>query len=839
MSGIGTARGQRAAGVACVAWRKLVGLGSDEGGAALVMTLAMCLLMYLSVAAVFTAATAIRERIHLQNAADAAAYSAAVVQADTLSRIATINRAMAWTYVQMTRRQMDYIVYKWLDCTYAHYKKDHETAERNHSCVGICKGALHISYVNTGEEGNHIHYEQDEQYIVKPNGSITIKYIPRYNKDSVQLNGTSATALPVLGSATGLGSLAHNSEVSIALTAGGASVLNSVTSSGDTVALTAVSGSGALVSASGVQSVFDNVRSLAAVSGGANVASYADTLTSFKDTLDSMKDVISEAAHSDKSYSSDMGYKNGIKRFLNVLKAQILCDRLNIAAMNVHIRRLALDMPGKIDNCVEDVIKANVPHHMLNQCRYFLQQNRNPLADEEKGSDTGWATLLGNLYKDGFGGYLCNLHNNPTDERRFLKFAGYEKSLVDTFKESAFVNEAVYSRVACGLDQWFVRGNGNKRTDNAVGLQRSYKHWSEHSEHMAYNPSLPSCLNDKNLHDSPESYALHSQWQWYARRWFCFYFPPTPFTGEFSIHVPIPLWETCDFHHEPGMEFVAGIESIVSWAKGIKDLGGYVGSAMGGVAHDEEGNVTEDPDLDISDEYKQEKVSATSGEGGSSPADKYEYGCLTTMDGFVINMIDGIPVPIPLFSSYARLYADDKHLYNRCYVGERAKPLVMRQNYFGRDGTIVVGLARKNENVWKRIFISAMEGGIEGLFKAFDPTVLWSWAFSAAKAGYRDIDSDDDKRDYRIDWQEDNQEWNLCQSDWDAVFVPVRQAETLATERIWTLGFGKVLKSWVSGKWHQVGNDAPEPEIAMEAPPGMAGSSDKLDWGALSDALYH
>ena len=834
MSGIGTSRDNRATGVAGVAWRRLVGLGSDEGGAALVMTLAMCLMMYLAVAAVFTAGTAIRERIHLQNAADAAAYSAAVVQADTLSRIATINRAMAWTYVQMTRRQMDYIVYKWLDCTYAHYKKDHETAERSHSCVGVCKGALHISYVNTGEEGNHIHYEQDEQYIVKPNGSIVIKYIPRYNKDSVQLNGTSATAIPLGGGATSLGTIAHNSEVSIALTAGGTSVLNGVMSSGDNVALTAASGSGALVSVSGVKTVVDGVSSLATVSGGANFASYADTLTSFTETLESMKDVISEAAHSDKSYSN----KSGVKRFMNVLKAQILCDRLNIAAMNIYIRRLALDMPGKIDECVEDVIKANVPHHMLDQCRYFLQQNKNPLADEEKGTDTGWATFLGKAYPDGFGGYLCNLHNNPTDERRFLKFAGYKGSLVDTYKESALVNKEFYSQVACGLEQWFVRGNGNKRTDGAVGIQRSYKHWSEQSDHMAYNPSLPSCLNDKNLHGSPQSYALHSQWQWYARNWICFYFPPTGFTGEFSIHVPIPLWKTCEFHGEPGLELIAGIESIVSWAKGIADLGDYVGSAMDGVERDDEGNITEDPDLDISDDYKTEKASATSGEGGSRAADKYEYGCLTTMDGFVINMIDGIPIPIPLFSSYARLYADDKHLYNKCYVGERAKPLVMRQNYFGRDGTIVVGLARKNENVWKRIFLSAMEGSIEGLFKAFDPTVLWSWAFSAAKAGYRDLDSDAEKRDYRIDWQDDNQEWNLCQSDWDAVFVPVRQAETLAMERIWAIGSRKVLNSWISGTWHKVGDDAPEPEITMEAPPEMAGSSENLDWGALSDALY-
>lgn len=109
--------------------RKLTGLGRDENGAALMVTLALFLFMYLSGAGVFAIGKVVKDRVHLQNACDAAAYSAAVVQADTLSRIATINRAMAWTYVSMTRRQMDYIVYKWLNKTLEKYvdSKDPKT----------------------------------------------------------------------------------------------------------------------------------------------------------------------------------------------------------------------------------------------------------------------------------------------------------------------------------------------------------------------------------------------------------------------------------------------------------------------------------------------------------------------------------------------------------------------------------------------------------------------------------------------------------------------------------------------------------------------------------------
>ena len=110
--------------------RKLTGLGRDENGAVLMVTLALFLFMYLSGAGVFAIGKVVKDRVHLQNACDAAAYSAAVVQADTLSRIATINRAMAWTYVSMTRRQMDYIIYRWLDKTLKMYRatpdpKDH------------------------------------------------------------------------------------------------------------------------------------------------------------------------------------------------------------------------------------------------------------------------------------------------------------------------------------------------------------------------------------------------------------------------------------------------------------------------------------------------------------------------------------------------------------------------------------------------------------------------------------------------------------------------------------------------------------------------------------------
>ncbi|MBQ7651590.1 MAG: hypothetical protein IJS15_11565, partial [Victivallales bacterium] len=108
----------------CIIRDKFIRLARGEDGVAFVTTLAVFMFVYLVCMGVYAIGTAVKTRIHLQNACDAAAYSAALVQADTLSRIATINRAMAWTYVQVSRRQMDWISYRWLKEVRQHWLDD-------------------------------------------------------------------------------------------------------------------------------------------------------------------------------------------------------------------------------------------------------------------------------------------------------------------------------------------------------------------------------------------------------------------------------------------------------------------------------------------------------------------------------------------------------------------------------------------------------------------------------------------------------------------------------------------------------------------------------------------
>ena len=114
-------------------WDKLKTLHKDDKGAVLMITLAVFLFLYMVCSATYAVGTVIHEKIQLQNACDAAAYSAAIVEADGLSRIATINRAMSWTYVQTTRMHMDYIVHSWLKLTVKRFGEDSNRCEIFHN----------------------------------------------------------------------------------------------------------------------------------------------------------------------------------------------------------------------------------------------------------------------------------------------------------------------------------------------------------------------------------------------------------------------------------------------------------------------------------------------------------------------------------------------------------------------------------------------------------------------------------------------------------------------------------------------------------------------------------
>lgn len=101
-------------------------LWKDESGVVLAVTMIVFLTLFVMTCAVYAMGETVRLRVETQNAADSAAYSGAIVQADCNSRVAALNRAMSWCYVQMARMEMDYIVDKWLWLTLKRWDDDND-----------------------------------------------------------------------------------------------------------------------------------------------------------------------------------------------------------------------------------------------------------------------------------------------------------------------------------------------------------------------------------------------------------------------------------------------------------------------------------------------------------------------------------------------------------------------------------------------------------------------------------------------------------------------------------------------------------------------------------------
>lgn len=790
--------------------RKLVALGRDEDGAALVTTLAMFFFMFTMIAALSAFGTAVRERIRLQNACDAAAYSAAVEQADTFSRVATMNRQMSWTYIQMTRRQLDYIVMKLLDRACAHFKSDRKKAEK------FAKGGFWTC---------SRHKKICQGWFIGANGKLT-------SVDEIQVNGLNSTLLPsltLLGHYFNLGGGEFEKELEAMIEATGVANARDILKTGDKM------GEAGLPQALAEPAA----KVLKEFAWASTDLLDAETLATDAETVLSIKDMLTECVASGRDKASLGGE---VSQYLSMLKTQILSDRLTIATLNLAERKLVREMPKRIETNVVNVLKANLPERVMKGCLYRVIQEEHPLASERQLVDVDDPTSF-------IPGYFRNLHNNHADERFFLSWSGYdmdEKKICDVLGKGGARLDVGAGKIAAGIDQWFVRGNGKQRTEGMIGFQRGYMHWAEHHKDAAKNnPYVPSCWNEEHLHESPKSVALYCEWQWWADQWTC---PYIPFKGR--IHIPIRSWgltnSNCGFGRSPGKEMSAFIKSKVDWIKEIGNIFSFCKGAIKGV-HDCEN--TEDD----------KKTSQTAEEAKPCPMTKYKDGCLVALE------IPPVTArAIPPFTAYARVYADDPKLYNRAYVGECAKPLVLKKSYFGANGTITVGVACKTANAWGRF-----ADVFTGLYSIFNPSVGWSWAFASAKAGYRDPDADvsndeqGERRLYRVHWDLGNgtevsddkkKPWNLVMNDWDAVMVPVRQAKGFATgEKIadvdvsaWVSISTGFLSDWIKKGWK--GLDGKEVEEMPKwdeigPPPGMvaedSGKSGKLDWKELADAMYH
>lgn len=773
--------------VACAGLRRLAGLVRDESGAALVITLSCFMFMYAMCMGVYTVGTAVRERIQLQNAADAAAYSAAVIQADTISRIATINRAMAWTYVQMTRRQMDYIVASWLNRSYKIFKEDEAYARKwNHYSIMIPSHPCQLVHKSPIPTGDTYWCGIDESH--DGIGKIWVNGLsPAF--DEVPIVGNVSKTIRQIPFVKSLGF-------------GRALDIDDIDPN----------------------AIDSKLRSF--------LQTYSRT------TVPLSGDYISAVAAAD------------------VIGTQIQLDKANIKAMNLAELQLAHKLHDRIEKAIPDILRANLPERDVDSDRivYRIEQAPDHLV------------------------YFRYLHNTRHDEKYFYSFAGYDdepykvmrggdkwslqglvtdpsgsaENLVMEYLEKFTGDKFV---AVSGTDRWFVRGNGERRAkDSDIGIQRCYKHWAEDvlkSLHPAKYVRLQvggksvflpaTCLNFNTDENDPSNIArymgyslglnsgkkengkytytglpsigLYSEWQWYSMLWFCY-----------RVYIPFPPWHY-DVHKSVAPPIMPCKHN--SWELKIKGAGKNCIYLPGRVL----------PCWYKSYHLKRKKW------GGLSIKSRLHQsaGGMTTDFG------------IPGFRGYTRVYGDDPSIYNSTYyVGERCLPLLINQLYFGELGTISVGVARRNENVWTRLTDTA--GGIvkRGIFEAFEPFVKWSWAFSSAKAGYNEPGSDGSA--YIIDWKGgDQRSWNLCQPDWDAVFVPVARAKSLAYSSLWlgaediSGGSPGFLRDWMNDdvrtEWKPLAeNGSKLPKNVwreVKPPPGMDGKPSDLDWSGLPANFFH
>lgn len=746
-----------------MAGRAFLRLGRDESGVAMVVTLAVFMLMYVMCMGVYAVGTTVREKIQLQNAADAASYSAAVIQADTLSRIATINRAMAWTYVQMSRRQMDFIVAKWLRRSVEIYDTDLKKVEKWHKNM-----SFHIPPACSSEHGKE--------------GPRPDKYwcgINENNIETIWLNGLPPDCqdLPLIGKVVG---------------------------------------------------AVQNLPGINNLGFGRAV-----NMNTVKQKLDRFETFYLKAM---LPFSGDyVGLVSGT----NALGNQILLDKLTIKAMNLAEIALVSRLKGRIAACVPNILRANLPEGDIEADRvvYRVEQG-NPFT------------------------YFRTLTNTREDEQYFCSFAGYSGSMDKIFHGDAqtlqgsltdpdgsvttafnrMVEKFSGLHATSGTDRWFVRGNGSRRARNTdLGIQRSYKLWPE--DVIAKNLKLhhaqyakiqladaavflpPSCLNfngPDNETSSIASYSwkdykenglpsigLYAQWQWYGMSFFCYY---VPFIRPYEIHQSMlpPLsvckhasWLNWKLTTDGGKNCIYLLGKVVPfWFK----------------------------------TYYRKKWRIKKRWVSSS-------GSMTTDFGF------------PGMRGYTRVYGDDDYIlrsHREKYIGEKCMPLLLTPLYFGGQGTITVGVARRNENVWSRLLGRMADAVANDAFAAFRPAVAWSWAFSSAKAGYKDPDAPQSDA-YIVDWRDaDWKKWNLYRSDFDAVHVPVQQAKNQAYNRIWQdwafLG-SSFLEKWILGarSWKplkETGEALAQDTWQKVAPPPYLHRGDKdedegLDWSAVQKLIVH
>lgn len=857
-------------------------LPSSRSGSALVFAIGCFFFLFVLVLSVYSVGETIRRKTELQNACDAAAYSAAVVQADILSRMAVLNRAMAWSYIQTTKMQMDYIAYKWL----RHVRDCFEEDMKNIRPTGMAE---------FGKPGMGYHHLREEFQEYDPDGQWMAFHFDCH--DGVHDNPDDSRARYI-----GLG---PNTE-------GGLNALGTL--------------AGAL--AGGKVHPRDHhwirINGFPATERRLQYDESSGDLVYVENGKPKRSRLVGAL--------EDAFGPNGE----NAAKA-IGDAKQSVEYCNGMLPVLASSMSEAMTVAAEKALKANLPR------RPDGTVDPKALADYVWAFSPGVSAGLP-YPGDAGDGYFDPLYNREEDEIRFLSMANGLPADDDNVKlKDFFRSGSEGGGLAAGLDQWFVRANPDELDRDKVGVYRDWMHspagiqrcykTANYAEGAvsgflrgnycldgdspkspqtpsdvgnvsmfylsnAFNPGPsgswrqklrlirkalreyrrvrsnfnglkgylrelwsqvpfvpfsrfsqnagPSCINHRSrFHDQcanvNDTVGLVAEYEWAAAYWFCFWieFRMHPNMGgllmplnnghqPFCVHIPIPSavfggWNRAAGYSGGDPATIAGTQDKMFRPSQDKDpqLGG---TTLRGWKRSE---------------YRRTFIGADG---------EPRYGCpLHLEDDNGANM--GA-------KGYVRIYGDDKDIKNACYVGPNARPYVLNQRYFNGAGTTIVGVARRQRNVFH--WIEGKLGRALGLYDAFSPDIRVKdkegmivrdkdgndqsagaphlVVFSAARAAWaprsgrgvgEGTDSENDPvrgkwggrwgRHYELrydtvtDGEEGNftphlhpnapngeslskearlgcpcgqpetgrrlrRQWNLCQTDWDAVLLPVRHS---------------------------------------------------------------
>lgn len=728
-------------------------LRREESGVALMLTLSIFMLLYVVCAGVYSIGETVRQKVELQNACDSSAYSVAVVQADGLSRMAMVNRAMSWSYIQLTNMQIDYITYKWLCKVYERFVADRSMCANWNSGTDVSGGSA------IGILCSRPHHCRGGSKFTR-DGYGYFCGVSGKGIDYVRLNN-------------------HEDPVSI-------NEIQQIVQSGE-------------------------------------YERYAEIIDQFKTMIEKF-------------------------------------GAVTLPGINAQMQRA-------MKNTAYLTMMENLPRQSNGERDIDLAKDIMGFYDASSpAGQTGYSP-----YDESFsGGYFSPLYNTELDERIFLSMADGEvhDNLVDYFGKTS---EGTGTRKCGGLDQWFVRGyeadtfrdekyfaKSQKSVKN-IGICRVYKNanligevdfsdggYRAHHCGFGSDDCKPSCLHThenwpEQCKTVPNSVGLCADYEWSSGRY------------QYScthIHMRVGKKVKCLLHtHSYRNNFLSKCnnhnceqvghhsrsEYKSCWSYGKKLEIPFVGWDWPPIT------LLGQFPLDCGGGFFIPGLAEALSTAATLASGDVNFGAQNERDY-------ALSEKIVTFSNkfnpngWARIYGDDQELVDDSYIGAVAQPWVLNSRFYGKDGAVIIGMARKQRNPWIFLLngIQAVIGEDrtyeDGIYSAFNPVENGHIvAFSAARAAHRYHPSGmaknwanghvpfravGDEREYETRYDsvcddedggrgdigdkwgrftvksipeyeenrigcvcknDDNTSrfarcWNLCETDWDATLLPLRFA---------------------------------------------------------------